>query len=109
LSGGIDLDDADYYLCKGRKFPPILMFFGEFDHPHIIDQTMIMANKAELINIGMRRYFVPEKPHYYDCTSKVTLEQTNMLNIPDALQKTTLEKAINDFLKQTLALPEKYT
>ena len=103
LSGGIDLDDADYYVHGGRGQPPLLMFSSEMDLPGIHDRTLNMANKAEAKGIGIRRYFVPQKPHFYDRDSVALLEQNNM---DGAIEKTTVGMALIDFLDKTLAPAE---
>jgi predicted esterase len=100
LSGGIDIDDADYYVHGGRGQPPLLMFSSELDLPGIHDRTMNMANKAQAKGIGIRRYFVPEKPHFYDQNSVALLKQNNM---DGAIEETTVGKALIDFLDKTLA------
>jgi acetyl esterase/lipase len=103
LSGGIDIEDADYYVHGGRGQPPLLMFSSEFDLPGIHDRTMNMADKAQAKGIGIRRYFVPQKPHFYDRHSVALLAQNNL---DGAIEKTTVGMALIDFLEQTLAPPK---
>ncbi len=100
LSGGMDPEDADHYLHGGRGQPPVLLFSSEFDLPGIGERTLALAHRAETLGLGVRRYAVPGKPHFYDRRTEVVLEASSL---PGGLARCTVESAIEDFLQQSLA------
>lgn len=103
LSAGMDDEDVSYYLHGARGQPPALIFFGEQDLPGIPERTRALAEGAEAAGLGVRRYLVPGKPHFYDRHSQVTLVQSTM---PGGESCDTVEAAITRFLEDTLAPAE---
>jgi acetyl esterase/lipase len=103
LSGGMEADDAAYYVRKPSAgeppLPPVLMFSSEFDLPGIHERTMALATQAQQAGVGLRRYFVPGKPHFYDRQTEVLL-QANTL--PGGAERCTIDDAIASFLAQTV-------
>lgn len=100
LSGGMDLEDAVHYLHGGRGQPPVLLLSSEFDLPGIHDRTMALATQAERVGLGVRRYFVPGKPHFYDRDTEVLLQPSSL---PGGAARCTLGSAVETFLDDTLA------
>ena len=99
LSGGMDAADADHYVHGGRGQPPVLLFSSEFDLPGIAERTLALATRAERAGLGVRRYFVPGKPHFYDRHTEVVLEHSSLAG---GAARCTVEAAISGFLDQTL-------
>ena len=99
LSGGMDMPDAQYYVHGARGQPPVLMFSSEHDLPGIGERTQAFADAAAAAGIGLRRYFVPGKPHFYDHASPVELKQSTLSGAP---QTGSLESVLIDFLDRTL-------
>jgi predicted esterase len=44
LSGGMDVDDAEYYVHGARGLPPVLLFEGEHDLPSIPPRVGALAS-----------------------------------------------------------------
>ena len=99
LSGGMEADDAGYYVHGGRGQPPMLLVSSEFDLPGIRDRSLNLSVRAEQMGLGVRQYFVPGKPHFYDRETPVVLEKSTL---PGARSGCTLGDAIEDFLLEAL-------
>ena len=102
LSGGMDPEDASWYLHGTRGQPPVLMFSSEFDLPGIPERTRTLADAGAQAGLGLRRYFVPGKPHFYTAETEVELQQSTLSG---GAERATVESAIDDFLSTTLASP----
>jgi acetyl esterase/lipase len=102
LSGGMDLPDAEFYLHGARGLPPLLLFAGEHDLPSIPPRVAALASNAAKVGLGIRRYLVPGKPHFYDRESSVVLEQSTLSG---GEKCKTVEKAIEKFLNDALPAP----
>lgn len=102
LSGGMDLSDAEYYVHGTRGLPPLLLFVGEHDLPSIPPRVTALASQAASAGLGLRRYGVPGKPHFYDRHSSVVLEQATLSGGEHCK---TVEEAIEQFLNDTLKAP----
>jgi acetyl esterase/lipase len=70
LSGGMDVEDAEYYVHGARGLPPVLLFEGEHDLPSIPPRVGALASHAARAGLGVRHYAVPGKPHFYDATRR---------------------------------------
>ena len=103
LSGGMDLPDAEYYVHGAHGQPPVLLFAGEHDLPSIPTRVAALASNVANAGLGLRRYMVPDKPHFYDRESRVVLEQATLLGGEHCK---TVEEAIEQFLNDTLKFPE---
>jgi len=99
LSGGMDAEDAEYYVHGTRGQPPVLLFSGEHDLPGIPQRTQCMVDAARRVGLGMREYLVPGKPHFYDRDAAI-LPQSSTL--PGGESCTTVLAAIERFLDDTL-------
>lgn len=102
LSGGMDVEDAEYFVHGGRGLPPVLLFCGENDLPSIPPRTQALADRALQAGLGVQLYQVPGRPHFYDRDSPVVLQRSTL---PGARAATTVEAAIDAFLAQALAAP----
>jgi acetyl esterase/lipase len=102
LSSAMDVADAEYYLHGARGLPPVLLFVGEHDLPSIPQRVEAMASAAARAGLGMRRYLVPGKPHFYDRESAVVLMQATL---PGGEHCTTVEAAMQRFLDDVLLPP----
>lgn len=102
LSGGMYGDDVNHYLHGARGMPPALLFAGEHDLPSIPERTLALADGAARAGLGVRRYLVPGKPHFYDRESPIVLQQSTL---PGGEACPTVESAIIAFLEQTLVVP----
>lgn len=102
VSGGMDPADAGYYVHGTRGQPPVLMFAAEHDLPGINERTQSFVDAAVATGIGVRRYHVPGKPHFYDYNSPVELRQSTLRGAP---QSGSLESVLIDFLDRTLQPP----
>ena len=102
LSGGMDVEDAEYYVHGARGLPPVLLFEGEHDLPSIPPRVGALALHAARAGLGVRHYAVPGKPHFYDGESPVVLKQSTL---PGGEHCATVEAAIEQFLAQVLAPP----
>lgn len=102
VSGGMDALDVDYYLHGTRGQPPALLFSSEHDLPGIADRSKAFSDMAEKRGLGMRHYFVPGKPHFYDHASPVKLQQSSL---PGGPVDSRLELALIDFLDRSLCVP----
>jgi dienelactone hydrolase len=103
LSGGMNADDAEYYVHGTRGQPPVLLFSGEHDLPSIPGRTTALASCAARAGLGMRRYLVPGKPHFYDRESPIILQESTM---PGGEACATVEAAIERFLAESLVRPQ---
>lgn len=101
LSSGMDPEDAEHYVHGAREQPPVLLFAGEHDLPSIPGRVAALASCAARAGLGMRRYLVPGKPHFYDRDSPIVLQQSTM---PGGEACATVEAAIEHFLVEALAL-----
>lgn len=99
LSGGMDPQDADYFVHGTRGQPPVLMFASEHDLPGIAERTQAFVGAGTRAGIGLRSYFVPGKPHFYDRETKVVLKSSSLGAAPEAC---TLEEALISFLDHAL-------
>ncbi len=102
LSGGMNADDAEYYVHGARGQPPVLLFSGEHDLPSIPPRTASLAANAARAGLGMRWYLVPGKPHFYEAESPIVLQRSTM---PGGERCATVESAIEQFLAETLVRP----
>lgn len=102
LSAGMDAEDAAYYVHGGRGLPPVLLFCGEHDLPAIPPRTEALASRAAQAGLGMRHYLVPGKPHFYDRTAPVVLQQSTMAGGESCA---TVEDAMLRFLDDALVRP----
>lgn len=102
LSSGMEADDADYYVHGARGQPPVLLFYGEHDLPAIPERVAALASRAASAGLGVRRYLVPGKPHFYDRESRIVQQQSTL---PGGENCATVESAIEQFLSETLAAP----
>lgn len=102
LSSAMDADDAEYYLHGGRGLPPVLLFDGENDLPSIPPRVGAVAQQAARVGLPIRHYRVPGRPHFYDRSSPVVLQQATL---PGGEACTTVESAIEAFLAHALARP----
>ncbi|MFM1988933.1 MAG: hypothetical protein RJA99_1890 [Pseudomonadota bacterium] len=102
LSGGMNAEDADYYVHGGRGLPPVLMFIGEHDLPSIPVRTEALQSRAARAGLGTRLYRVPDRPHFYDRESPVVLQASTM---PGGEHCADVESAIEAFLAESLAPP----
>ena len=103
ISSGMDVEDVDYYVNGIRGQPPVLLFAGEHDLPGVPERARGLADGAQRAGLGVRRYQVPGKPHFYDRASPVVLEQSTL---PGGEACATVEAAIECFLAQALAKPQ---
>lgn len=104
LSGGIETEDADFYLQPNRSQAPVLLVSSEFDLPGIRERTLTLAAAAKRAGVGYRSYFVPGKPHFYDRETLVQLEE-NRLSEQAQTQSLRLEAVIDEFLHDTVGTP----
>lgn len=102
LSAGMDEEDAAYYVHGGRGLPPVLLFCGEHDLPEIPGRVAALATHAAHAGLGMRHYLVPGKPHFYDRSASVLLQQSTMAGGETC---TTVEDAMQRFLDDALVRP----
>lgn len=102
LSAGMDPEDAEYYVHGARGLPPVLIFTGEHDLPSIAPRTHALASCAARAGLGMRRYLVPGKPHFYDRSSPIVLQDSTL---PGSERCATLEAAMEQFLAHSLVRP----
>lgn len=102
LSAGMDAEDADYYVHGSRGLPPVLLFSGQHDLPSIPSRVEALAASAARAGLGMRHYVVPDRPHFYDRESRVTLKQSTL---PGGETAVTVEAAIVHFLDDVLVRP----
>jgi acetyl esterase/lipase len=100
LSGGMDVPDAEYYLPRTSRKPPLLLFVGEHDLPSIPPRVASLASQAVSAGVGLRCYTVPGKPHFYDRASAVVLQQSTLAGGEHC---TTVEQAMEKFLQDALA------
>jgi acetyl esterase/lipase len=99
LSGGIDARDAAHYRHDAAVRPPALLFSSERDLPGIHDRTMALADHAAAIGLPLRRFHVPDRPHFYDRDSAALLGSDSLGGAPAA---TTVGAAIDAFLDHCL-------
>ncbi len=99
LSGGMDLEDAKYYLQGAGGQPPALVISSEFDLPGVPQRSAALADCAQHSGLGMLRYFVPGAPHFYSRNALGLLQQST---IPGAEEQCTVEAAIKNFLDYAL-------
>ncbi len=102
LSAGMEPEDAEYYVHGGRGLPPILIFTGEHDLPSIPSRAKALASSAARAGLGMRHYLVPGKPHFYDRSSPIVLQDSTL---PGGEACATLEVAMEQFLTAALVQP----
>lgn len=102
LSGGMEAEDAEWYVHGTRGQPPLLMFVGEHDLPGIPERTRSLVDRALTRGLGVRRYAVPGKGHFYEGDSPVVLERSSL---PGGERAATVETAMTDFLETTLRAP----
>jgi acetyl esterase/lipase len=102
LSGGMDPDDAEYYVHGARGLPPVLLFEGEDDLPSIPGRAGALASCAARAGLGMRHYRVPGKPHFYDRGSAVVPIASTL---PGGERCASVEDAMVRFLDDVLAAP----
>lgn len=102
LSGGMDVEDAAYYVHGARGQPPVLLFEGEHDLPSVPRRVGALASHAAQAGLGVRHYVVPGKPHFYESESAVVLKQSTL---PGGEGCATVEAAMEQFLTQVLAPP----
>lgn len=102
LSAGMEPEDAEYYVHGGRGLPPILIFTGEHDLPSIPSRATALASSAARAGLGMRHYLVPGKPHFYDRSSPIVLQDSTL---PGGGACATLEAAMEQFLTEALVQP----
>lgn len=80
--------------------PPVLLFTAEHDLPSTPPRARAGKTCAARAGIGVRRYGVPGKPHFYDRESPVVLQASTM---PGGEACGTVEAAIERFLADSLA------
>jgi acetyl esterase/lipase/ketosteroid isomerase-like protein len=102
LSGGMNPEDAEYYVHGGRGLPPVLLFTAEHDLPSTPPRAKALEIAVARVGLGVRHYRVPGKPHFYDRESPVELQASTM---PGGERSTTVEAAIESFLTESLASP----
>ena len=102
ISSGMDAEDVDYYVNGIRGQPPVLLFAGEHDLPGVPERARVLADGAQRVGLGARRYRVPAGTHFYDRESPVVLEQSTL---PGGEQCATVEAAIESFLTQAFEPP----
>lgn len=71
LSGGMDTEDAQYYVHGTRGQPPVLLFSGEHDLPGIPERTSALAEAAQAAGLQVQRYLVPGAPHFYEKQAEI--------------------------------------
>ncbi len=102
ISGGMDEIDTSYYLHGTRGQPPALLYSSEHDLPGIPERTQAFSDTAARSGLGIRRYSVPGRPHFYDYATPVHLAQTSFDGGPQA---GSLEEAWINFLERSLQEP----
>lgn len=102
LSGGMDAEDAEYYLHGGRGLPPLLMFTGEHDLPSILERSAALATRAARAGLGLRHYSVPGQPHFYAGNAAIVPVQATL---PGDEACATVEDAMQQFLSEALQPP----
>lgn len=102
LSGGMNLEDAKYYVHGGRGLPPVLLFTGEHDLPSIPVRADALQGCAARAGLATRHYRVPDRPHFYDRGSAVVLQAATM---PGGERCADVESAIEAFLAESLVPP----
>ena len=99
LSGGMNQEDAEYYVHGGRGLPPVLLFTAENDLPSTPPRARALEIAAARAGLGVRHYRVPGKPHFYDRASEVQLQRSTM---PGGELCGTVEEAMEKFLADAL-------
>lgn len=99
LSGGMNAEDAEYYVHGGRGLPPVLLFTAEDDLPSTPPRARALEAAAARAGLGVRHYQVPGKPHFYDRESPVQLQGSTM---PGGELCGNVEAAIAQFLADAL-------
>lgn len=102
LSGGMDVEDAEYYVHGARGLPPLLLFTGEHDLPSIPVRTAALLSAARRSGLNVCHYEVPGKPHFYDRESPIVLK---VATSPGAEACATVEQAMERFLEWALQRP----
>ena len=100
LSGGMNQEDADYYVHGGRGLPPVLLFTAENDLPSTPPRARALEVAAARAGLGVRHYRVPGKPHFYGRASEVQLQGSTM---PGGELCSNVETAMEQFLLKALA------
>jgi acetyl esterase/lipase len=100
LSGGMNPEDAEYYVHGGRGLPPVLLFTAEHDLPSTPPRARALEVAAARAGLGVRHYRVPAKPHFYDRESPVQLQGSTM---PGGEHCVNVETAMEQFLADALA------
>lgn len=99
LSGGMNVEDAEYYVHGGRGSPPLLLFTAENDLPSTPPRARALELAAARAGLGVRHYLVPDKPHFYDRESTVRLQGSTMAGGERCRH---VEEAMEQFLKDAL-------
>lgn len=103
LSGGMNPEDADYYVHGGRGLPPVLLFTAEHDLPSTPPRARALEAAAARAGLGVRHYRVPARPHFYDRESPVRLQGATM---PGGEHCRDVEEAMECFLTDALVPAE---
>ena len=102
LSGGMNAEDAEYYVHGGRGLPPVLLFTAEHDLPSTPPRARALEACAARAGLGVRHYRVPDRPHFYDRESPVVLQASTL---PGGEGCGHVEAAIEQFLAESLVPP----
>jgi len=99
LSGGMNVEDAEYYVHGARGLPPVLLFTAENDLPSTPPRARALEAAVAKAGLGVRHYHVPGRPHFYDRESPVQLQGSTM---PGGEHCGHVEAAIEQFLADAL-------
>lgn len=100
LSGGMNQEDAEYYVHGGRGLPPVLLFTAENDLPSTPPRARALEVAVVRVGLGVRHYRVPGRPHFYPRTATVQLQASTM---PGGEHCGSVEVALERFLADALA------